>query len=186
MHDAYERCPSPDALQRAQYADLMVYMPNDPLVKVDRMSMQHGLEVRCPMLDRRLVEFAFALPARTKLPGPRSKHLLRRLSERRLPASVVNLPKRGFDAPVIAWLRGAPGLAFAEEVLRPGTWVTDRLSLPYLRARFDAHRAGREDNSYLLWAVWMLHRWQQLDARADARAGAARHRPCPAPPSATP
>jgi asparagine synthase (glutamine-hydrolysing) len=164
VHDAYQRCPSPDAVQRAQYADVMVYMPNDPLVKVDRMSMQHGLEVRCPMLDSRLVEFAFSLPTRTKLPGKRSKHLLRRLAERRLPKDVVNLPKLGFTAPVATWFRGKAGLQFSEEVLRPGTWVTDRLSLPYLRTRLDSHRTGREDNSYLLWAVWMLHRWREHDA----------------------
>jgi len=61
--DAYRRCTSQHALTRAQYADLHVYMPNDPLVKVDRMSMAHSLEVRCPLLDRRVVEMAFRIPA---------------------------------------------------------------------------------------------------------------------------
>ena len=63
--EPYSRCPSPDAVQRAEHADLKVY-PNDPLVKVDRMSMAHGLEVRCPLLDRRMVELAFRVPASRK------------------------------------------------------------------------------------------------------------------------
>ncbi len=58
----YRRCPSASAVQRAEYADVMTYLPNDVLVKVDRMSMMHGLEVRCPLLDRRIVEFAFRVP----------------------------------------------------------------------------------------------------------------------------
>ncbi len=175
VRDAYERCPSPDALQRAQYADLTVYMPNDPLVKVDRMSMQHGLEVRCPLLDTKLVEFAFRVPAHVKTAGPQSKHLLRRVAARRLPPDVVNLPKRGFEAPIAVWLRGQAGQHFEDEVLRPGTWVTDRLSLGFLRARSQAHRLGHEDNSYLLWTVWMLHRWRTLDVASAHQGPAANH-----------
>jgi hypothetical protein len=64
---------------------------------------------------------------------------------------------------VATWFRGTAGLQFSEEVLRPGTWVTDRLSLPYLTKQLDRHRSGREDNSYLLWATWMLHRWREHD-----------------------
>ncbi len=64
--EPYRRCPSRNAVQRAEYADLKIYMPNDPLVKVDRMSMAHSLEVRCPLLDRRVVELAFRIPAATE------------------------------------------------------------------------------------------------------------------------
>ena len=129
MRDAYDRCPSSNALQKAQYADLTVYMPNGPLVKVDRMSMQHGLEVRCPLLDHRLIAFAFRLLAGTKLPGRRSKHLLRRLADRHLPAAVANRPKQGFEAPLAAWFRGDAGERFEAEVLRRDTWIADRMSL---------------------------------------------------------
>ena len=76
-HRPYRRCPSTDAVQRAEYADLKVYLPNDPLVKVDRMSMAHGLEVRCPLLDRRVVELAFRIPASRKQVGRQGKTLLR-------------------------------------------------------------------------------------------------------------
>src|SRR5438270_164197 len=82
------RCPSSNAVQRAEYADLKVYMPNDPLVKVDRMSMAHGLEIRCPLLDRRVVELAFRIPASRKQQGTQGKALLRALARRRLPATL--------------------------------------------------------------------------------------------------
>ena len=66
--EIYRSCPSPHSLQRTQYADLKIYLANDVLVKVDRMTMAHGLEVRCPLLDRRVIEFAFRIPARSKMP----------------------------------------------------------------------------------------------------------------------
>ncbi len=98
--DVYRRCPSGEPLTRAQYTDLHVYMPNDPLVKVDRMSMAHGLEVRSPLLDRRVVELAFAMPPRLRQRGRTGKWILRELAKRRLPAALATMPKRGFTAPV--------------------------------------------------------------------------------------
>src|SRR5439155_24167614 len=92
----YRHCSSTSDLQRAMYADLKVYLPNDVLVKVDRMSMQHGLEVRCPLLDHRLIELAFRLPASVKMPRLQPKRLLREIAGRRLPAALLRLPKHGF------------------------------------------------------------------------------------------
>ena len=104
--EPYRRCTSKDPLQRAEYADLKVYMPNDPLVKVDRMSMAHSLEVRCPLLDRRVVELAFRIPASRKQVGRQGKALLRALARRRLPGALWQLPKRGFTAPIGEWIAG--------------------------------------------------------------------------------
>ena len=104
--EPYRRCPSKNAVQRAEYADLKVYMPNDPLVKVDRMSMAHGLEVRCPLLDRRVVELAFRIPASRKQQGTQGKALLRALARRRLPGKLWQLPKRGFTVPIGQWIAG--------------------------------------------------------------------------------
>jgi asparagine synthase (glutamine-hydrolysing) len=155
----YRSCPSPSPLRRAQYADLSVYLPNDPLVKVDRMSMQHGLEVRCPLLDHRVVELAFRVPQATKMPGLRPKHLLRRLAAERLPRANLDLPKRGFTAPVAAWFAGEPGLRFAEEALSPGAAAAGWIDRACLKRWLDDHRAGRADRSYVLWAAWVLERW---------------------------
>jgi asparagine synthase (glutamine-hydrolysing) len=160
--DAYRRCPSPSPLQRAQYADLKVYLPNDPLVKVDRMSMAHGLEVRCPLLDRRIVEFAFRIPTERKLASLRPKHLLRALAERRLPERMAALPKRGFTVPIGDWIAGPYREQYRAEVLGGASAVAGLLDVERVRRAFDQHCAAQADASYLLWAVWVLNRWLNL------------------------
>jgi asparagine synthase (glutamine-hydrolysing) len=157
--DPYRRCPSKDAVQRAEYADLKVYLPNDPLVKVDRMSMAHSLEVRCPLLDHHLVELAFRIPASRKHTWRRSKRLLRTLARRRLPAGLWSLPKRGFDMPIGDWIRGPHATQFVEEVLRPGSRLSTYLDTRDLARRFEAHRRGDAEFGYTLWASWVLERW---------------------------
>jgi asparagine synthase (glutamine-hydrolysing) len=169
--DVYRRCPSSEPLTRAQYTDLHVYMPNDPLVKVDRMSMAHGLEVRSPMLDRRLVELAFRLPPAVRQRGRTGKWVLRELAKRRLPAALATMPKRGFTAPVGSWLAGPYAGQFAEEVLSARSQAASLIDMAVLRGWFDEHRAGRADHSYILWAVWVLERW--LARQVSAVAGTA-------------
>jgi asparagine synthase (glutamine-hydrolysing) len=171
--EPYRRCGSRDAVQRAGYADLQVYLPNDPLVKVDRMSMAHGLEVRCPLLDRRVVELAFRIPAWRKQRGGRGKALLRRLARRRLPGRLWTLPKRGFTAPIGEWIAGPYAAMFAGDVLRSGAAVASYLDVRELQRRFEAHRSGREDHGYTLWAVWVLERWLQGAATAARSDGVA-------------
>jgi asparagine synthase (glutamine-hydrolysing) len=155
----YKSCPSSSAVQRAQYADLKGYLPNDVLVKVDRMSMASGLEVRCPLLDRRVVELAFRIPTARKMPRLRAKHLLRQLSSRRLPAPLMKLPKRGFTAPVGEWMAGPFAERFASDVFSAHSATAHHLDAPLVRSMFDEHRQGRADYSYPLWAIWMLERW---------------------------
>jgi asparagine synthase (glutamine-hydrolysing) len=159
----YRECPSTSAVQRAQYADLKVYLPNDPLVKVDRMSMAHSLEVRCPLLDHRLVELAFRIPTTSKMPNGKPKSLLRGLAERRLPADLVHKPKRGFTAPVSKWLAGTYAEQFRDDVLSPAAHTRHLVDMTRVRCLFDQHRSGSADHSHALWAVWMLERWARLE-----------------------
>ncbi len=161
--EPYRRCPSPSAVQRAQYADLKVYMPNDPLVKVDRMSMAHALEIRCPLLDHKLVEFAFRIPTERKMPKLRSKHLLRELAATRLPAELATLPKRGFTAPIGRWIAGPYADAFRSQTLGTSSPLAGLIDVPRLTEAFDDHRAGRADHAYLLWATWVLARWCRIE-----------------------
>jgi asparagine synthase (glutamine-hydrolysing) len=160
----YRRCPSEDAVQRAEYADLKVYMPNDPLVKVDRMSMAHSLEVRCPLLDRRLVELAFRIPAARKQQARQGKTLLRALARQRLPGKLWELPKLGFTAPIAEWIRTPYASMFRDEVLRPGAAVSSVIDVSDVSRRFDEHRRGEVNHGYTLWAVWVLERWFQTQA----------------------
>ena len=103
---AYERCGSPEPLTRLQHVDLEIYLPDDILVKADRMSMANSLEARVPYLDHRLVEFGASLPASQKVRGLTKKYLLRRTLAPLLPERVVRGRKRGFNVPIPRWLAG--------------------------------------------------------------------------------
>jgi asparagine synthase (glutamine-hydrolysing) len=156
---AYRRCPSLDPVQCAEYADLKVYLPDDVLTKVDRMSMAHGLEVRCPLLDRRVVEFAFAVPAAAKMPRLRSKVLLRGVARGRVPAAILDLPKRGFTAPVGEWLAGSYADMFRDDVLTSDSRIAGMLDQREVSRLFEENRSARVRHPHALWAVWMLERW---------------------------
>ena len=165
----YRACPSSDPVQKAQYADLKVYLPNDVLVKVDRMSMIHGLEIRCPLLDHRLVEQAFAIPRAEKFRGFEAKSILRRIARRRLPPEILSAPKHGFTAPVGSWLAGADGAAQIEDCLRPGSAIAAWIDRANLRVLAAEHRRGDADHSALLWGVLLLERWAERERRGWTR-----------------
>jgi len=166
----YLRCGSRSPVQRAQYADLKIYLTDDVLVKVDRMTMQHAVEVRCPLLDHRLIELAFRIPRHRKMPWLRSKHILRQIARRRLDRARANLPKHGFSAPVAEWFTGPLGDRFRSDVLRPGAPVADLVDRRALGVMFEDHCAGRAGHGQALWTAWMLARWCERSAR---HAGAA-------------
>ena len=160
----YRRCTSTSVVQRAEYADLKVYLPNDVLAKVDRMSMQHSLEVRCPLLDRRLVELAFKFPQSVKRAHTVGKHLLKRVADRKLPPALLNTPKHGFTAPVGSWIAGPFAERFESEVLCSNAHVRSVLDVGYVRRAFEQHRRRQADHWYLLWSVWVLERWAMRQA----------------------
>jgi asparagine synthase (glutamine-hydrolysing) len=165
----YLRCASTSDLQRAQYADLKVYLPNDPLVKVDRTSMANSLEVRCPLLDYRVIEFAFRIPAERKSWPGRSKHFLRTLGTRRLPPTLDALPKRGFTAPVGEWIRGRYRDWFRDEVLSPQSAVSTLLDRAVLERWVEEDARGSRNRTSALWTAWCLERWARRHASRDAR-----------------
>jgi asparagine synthase (glutamine-hydrolysing) len=157
-----------DALSQQQYVDIKTYLADDILTKVDRMSMAVSLEVRVPLLDHRIVEFALALPASQKLRHGQTKLILRRAMQGILPQAVLQKPKEGFSIPLKHWLRGP---------LRP--MMTDLLSADSVRRRnyfvprtvaqwMAEHLDGRANHSHRLWALMVLELWhrQVLDRRA--------------------
>jgi len=134
------------------------------------MSMAHGLEVRCPLLDRRVVELAFRIPASQKQVGRQGKALLRALAKQRLPAGLWRLPKRGFTAPMREWFAGSLGQTLEDEVLSPGAAISSFVDKNDVGRRLAAHRRGEQDESTALWALWVLERWlQQAPSDAPAR-----------------
>ena len=163
----YRQCRSGNDVQRAQFADLKIYLPNDVLVKVDRMSMAHGLEVRAPLLDRRVIEAAFRIPAELKLANGRAKHLLRTLAATRLPDQVVHRPKHGFDAPIGRWIAGPCREMFTADVLGPSSIVGELLDRSVVDRFLRDHSTGERDHSFALWAVWVLARWGKRRAETE-------------------
>ncbi len=106
----YERVRDADLLSQLQYVDVKTYLPDDVLVKVDRMSMAHALECRSPLLDYRVAEFAARLPYRAKISGAgKKKIILRQIVEKYVPATLLDRPKRGFSAPWSSWAERSYG-----------------------------------------------------------------------------
>jgi asparagine synthase (glutamine-hydrolysing) len=175
----YRHCPSPSAVQRAEYADLKIYLADDVMVKADRMSMAHGLELRSPLLDHRLVELAFRIPVSRKMPRLQAKHLLKRVARSRLPEELLRLPKRGFDAPMGAWIADPYREAFADDVLTRSAQSSSWIDQSLVRSLFDAHVRREADHGQTLWTVWMLERWCRLRQRdrVEAEPEAALARP---------
>ena len=154
MRDA----PARDALDRAQYADMTIWLPGDILTKTDRTSMAVSLEVREPLLDHRLVEFCATLPTSLRLRRGQGKWLMKKAMERYLPSEILYRPKMGFVTPVSAWFRGAlageaAGLGRSRTLAETG-WF-DMAELTRLA---EAHRAGREEHGRTLWQFVMLER----------------------------
>jgi asparagine synthase (glutamine-hydrolysing) len=156
----YRECRTGDPLEATMLADVRLYLPENGLVKVDRMSMAHSLEVRSPLLAKSMVELAFSIPSALKIEGGSSKAILRRLAARYLPASNLNLPKHGFHVPVDEWLRTSLQRPFEAAVLGNGadlTWL-DRRAIARL---WDEHRSGRFHHGPTLWAVWAFVEWMR-------------------------
>ncbi|GJM20157.1 MAG: amidotransferase 1, exosortase A system-associated [Planctomycetota bacterium] len=140
-----------DPLSRVLGMDLSTWLSDDILVKVDRMSMAHSLEVRVPLLDTDFVDYAAGLPSESKLRGGEGKHLLKRACRGRVPDSVLDRPKQGFHLPVNEWLRG-PLAGRLNEILADGNAEVFELLDPEPLARFaQQHASGKRDRSTELW-----------------------------------
>lgn len=155
---AMRAAPARDAIDRAQYADLKIWLPGDILTKVDRTSMAVGLEAREPLLDHRLVEFCARLPAGMRLRHGTGKWLMKRSLERHLPREILYRPKMGFVTPISDWFRGA--LAGDAEALSRSRTLADSgwLDMATVARIADEHRSGRSDHGRTLWQLLMLER----------------------------
>lgn len=146
------------AVERPPLVDLVTYLPEDILVKVDRASMAVGLEARAPLLDHRVAEMALRLPQSLKWREGSTKWLLRRLLYRRVPRSLLDRPKMGFGVPLADWLNG-PLRARMEELLAGPALRTLGLHERAARGLWEAFRSGRELRASTLWNLFALLSW---------------------------
>jgi asparagine synthase (glutamine-hydrolysing) len=147
-------------VERLMAQDLASYLPDGILTKVDRASMSVGLEVRAPLLDHRVAEFACRLPSRHKFHDGRGKWILRKLLARHLPSPHINRPKQGFGIPISAWLRG-PLQDWAEELLDARQLKSQGFFEPQLiRQRWLEHLSGKRNWGRSLWSVLTFQAWR--------------------------
>jgi asparagine synthase (glutamine-hydrolysing) len=151
----------PDLVSRLQFLDMATYLPDDILTKVDRATMAVGLEGRVPLIDHRVVAYAWSLPLDFKVRGGQGKWLLRRVLDRYVPRHLIDRPKMGFGVPIDAWLRG-PLRDWAEQLLAPGRLASDGfLRAEPVRRAWQEHLEGTRNWQYPLWTVLMLQAWRQ-------------------------
>jgi asparagine synthase (glutamine-hydrolysing) len=152
-------------LARLQDVDLGIYLPDDLLVKTDRMSMAHSLEARVPYLDPVVSELALALPTELKVRGLSKKRLLRRAAADLIPRSILRARKRGFSIPAAAWLRGELE-PLARELLAPDRMRSQGYFDPAFVTRLlDEHVTRRQDNSRQLWGLMSFTLWAEESER---------------------
>ncbi|MDP7251753.1 MAG: asparagine synthase (glutamine-hydrolyzing) [Planctomycetota bacterium] len=148
-----------DPVRRMMAFDLAEYHPDDILVKVDRASMAHSLEVRVPIIDHRVVEFSARLPLSMMIKAGQGKWPLRQLLNRHIPEEMTGRPKRGFAVPVNEWIRG-PMKDWAEELLNESRLRNGGFLNPApIRKRWQEHLSGKRDWKNSLWGVLMFQAW---------------------------
>jgi asparagine synthase (glutamine-hydrolysing) len=168
------RCGSEDPLSQVQYADFMTYLPGDILTKVDRASMASSLEVRVPLLDHTLVEWAAALPSQLKLRGGRGKRVFKSALEPYVPKEILYRPKQGFVVPLAAWFRGPLRQRLREALSGPVLRLSGLFDMATIGRLLDQHQSGERDHSAALWSLSMFESFlRRVDggSEGELRAG---------------
>jgi len=159
----------PGIAHQMMYLDLVTYLPDDILVKLDRASMGVSLESRVPLLDHRVIEFAWRLPPHLRIRGGEGKWLLRQLVHRHVPRGLVERPKMGFGVPISAWLRD-PLRDWAEALLDETRLRREGMLDPRpIRTKWKEHVSDRTRWDYDLWAVLMFQAWSEATTSPDGR-----------------
>lgn len=162
MHEFFERAPAKDAMSELLYVDAKTYLVGDILTKVDRMSMATSLEVRVPLLDHLLVEWATSLPIEWKFRAGIQKYILRKLAERvGVPREALDRPKQGFAMPLVHWIRNELKDLIMSSLLEPRTLQRGYFNPEGVKQLLDEHFRGRHDHSNGIWRLLIFELWHR-------------------------
>jgi asparagine synthase (glutamine-hydrolysing) len=165
LHEIFEQhflaVKGSSALSRMLYVDAKIWLPDDLLLKADKMTMANGLELRVPFLDHELVEFAAALPDDHKISIEGGKTLLRRAMKGTLPDRILHRPKKGFPVPLASWLRGPLRTFVHENLLSPQSSLGQYVDPASVSRIVEEHEQGRRDRSQEIWTLMTFEFWRR-------------------------
>lgn len=169
----YDKTGHLDPVSRMQYIDMNLWLPGDILMKADKMTMAHSLELRVPFLDVELYEVARRIPAKYRIAEGTTKYIFRKAMEGIIPDAILHRPKLGFPVPMRDWLKGAAGDRVLEEIASGG--IEDYIRIEAMQAMLKKHRDGQGDYSRRLWTIYMFALWhatymEDMSEKAYARA----------------
>lgn len=148
-----------DFINKCMYVDIKTILPDCYLTKVDRMGMANSLEVRVPLLDHKLIEFALAMPSRYKLNNLKTKYLLKKVMNNRLPKKIIYGKKKGFSIPLARWLvedfSGLVSKYLSKEIVKKRGYFNHE----YITCLYNEHLSSKRDNSKLIWALLCFEIW---------------------------
>lgn len=156
---AYDRADGPDHLSKILYTDMKTYLPGGILVKVDRMSMANSLEVRAPLLDKDIVEFAAGLPSNMKFKNGEKKHILKEAFKPLLPDGILYRKKMGFSVPLATWFRLEIKELAEEYLFSKSQGIQQFFDMQVVQELWDQHQAQKADHSNVLWSMLMFQMW---------------------------
>jgi len=159
-----QRSPTEDPLSLIQYIDMKTYLPGDILVKVDRASMAHALEVRVPILDHEFMEWSAKLKPSMKLRGQEGKYIFKKSLEPHLPNDVLYRPKMGFGVPIGSWFRGPLKNRVRDAVMSEEMADTGMFDQTFLKKLLDEHQSGMGEHSAALWSLLMFEAFLRKSA----------------------
>lgn len=155
----YDRVSHLDASTQMQYIDLNLWMPGDILLKADKMTMAHSLELRVPFLDKEVFELARSIPTKYRLSNGTTKYVLRKAMEGMIPEQIVSRPKLGFPVPLRDWLRGPYANRILEQI--SGGHMDSFFNREAIHHLIDSHRSGQTDAARKIWAIYLFSLWHE-------------------------
>ncbi|MEA1966983.1 MAG: asparagine synthase-related protein [Thermodesulfobacteriota bacterium] len=157
----YNKADTDNHLSKILYTDLKTYLPGDILVKVDRMSMAHSLEVRAPILDHKVIEYAASIPIALKYNKGEKKYILKQVLKNKLPDEILYRKKMGFSVPLADWFRDELKSDVENTLFGANSCISTFFNTDTLHRIWEIHQSGRKNYGAVLWAIYMFELWFQ-------------------------